>query len=57
MLTLFVRFMLWDSRKMKKSENSRILAECAQKQTQIEKYIQTVKSLQNQTLKVYNYIL
>ena len=29
---------------------------CAQKQTQIEKHIQTVKSLQNQTLKVYNYI-
>ena len=39
----------------KKSENSRILAECAQKQTQIEKHIQTVKSLQNQTLKAYNY--
>ena len=35
MLTLFVRFMLWDSRKMKKkSENSRIPAECAQKQRQ-----------------------
>ena len=58
MLTLFLRFMLWDSRKMKKkSENSRIPAECAQKQTKIEKHIQTVKSLPNQTLKVYNYIL
>ena len=26
-------------------------------ETKIEKHIQTVKSLQNQTLKVYNYIL
>ena len=41
----------------KKSENNRIPAECAQKQTKIEKHIQTVKSLQNQTLKVYNCIL
>ena len=42
----------------KKSENSRIPAECAQKQTKIEKHIQTVKSLQNQTLKVpIDYIL
>ena len=43
--------------KWKKSENSCIPAECAQKQTQIEKHIQTVKSLQNQTLKVHKYIL
>ena len=50
--------MLWDSRKLKnKSENSRILAECAQKQTQIEKHIQRVKSLQNKTLRVQKYIL
>ena len=42
--------------KWKKSENSRIPAECAQKQTQIEKHIQTVKSLQNQTLRVQKYI-
>ena len=50
--------MLWSTvEKWKKSENSRIPAECAQKQRQIEKHIQTVKSLQNQTLKVYNYIL
>ena len=46
MLNLFVRFMLRDSRKMKKNaENSRIPAECTQKQRQIEKHIQTVKSL------------
>ena len=57
MLTLFVSFMLWDSRKMKKSENSRIPAECAQKQRQIEKHIQTVKSLQNQTLRVHQLYL
>ena len=57
MLTLFVRFMLWDSRKIEKNQKTAVYLLNAQKQTQIEKHIQTVKSLQNQTLKVYNYIL
>ena len=39
-LTLFVRFMLWESRKMKKIAKTAVsLLNAAQKQTQIEKHM------------------